>query len=206
MNNNQPDDRRYAPASQRNRAPILSVLEGVLPASGTVLEVASGTGEHGAFLAPRFPRLTWQPSDPNPEMRKSIAAWIQAEGPMMASPLELDARDGTWPIESAAAIVCINMIHISPWASCLGLMAGAGRILEEGGILYLYGPYKVKRQHTAESNAVFDQSLQSQNPDWGVRDIDDVIKAAGEQGLKFYQSIEMPANNLSVIFVKSAAD
>ena len=205
MNNNQ-DHRRYAPASQRNRDPILNVLERFLPATGTVLEVASGTGEHGAYFAPRFPGLTWQPSDPNLEMRKSIAAWIQAEEPIMAPPLELDARDGTWPIESAAAIVCINMIHISPWASCLGLMAGAGRILEKGGILYLYGPYKVKQQHTAESNAVFDQSLQSQNPDWGVRDIDDVIEAAGEQGLKFHQTIEMPANNLSVIFVKSAAD
>ena len=202
MNDRPNDDRLYGAANRRNRDPILSVLQRFLPETGLVLEVASGTGEHGVYLAPKFPGLTWQPSDPNPEMRKSIAAWIRAEAPMVKPPMDLDARAEAWPIEHADAIVCINMIHISPWESCLGLMAGAGRILDDGGLLYLYGPYKIKNRHYAESNAAFDESLQSQNSEWGVRDLDDVVKAASAQGLKFRQTVEMPANNLSVIFVK----
>jgi len=205
MNSNQHDDRLFATAVQRNREPIFDILEQFLPKTGLVLEVASGTGEHGAYLAPRFPRLTWQPSDANPDMQKSITAWAQETGANMAPPLALDAQADTWPLASAAAIVCINMIHISPWESCLGLMAGAGRILGEGGVLYLYGPYKIKNKHTAESNAAFDLSLQSRNPAWGVRNLDDVIDVAAMHGLQFRQTVNMPANNLSVIFMKSRA-
>ena len=211
MNNHHQDDRLYAAAVRRNREPIFDVLKQFLPESGLVLEVASGTGEHGAYFASRLPKLTWQPSDPNFDMHKSIMAWAQAEAQAthakastVKSPLELDAQKEPWPIDQAAAIVCINMIHISPWASCLGLMAGAGRILEDGGPLILYGPYKIKNRHYAESNAAFDQSLQSQNPEWGVRDLDDVIKAAAAEGLQFRQTVKMPANNLSVMFTRNA--
>jgi len=206
MNNNQQDDRLYAAAVRRNREPIFDVLKPFLPETGLVLEVASGTGEHGAYFSSRLPTLTWQPSDPNKGMYKSIMAWsqfeAQAEASTMNPPLELNAQSAPWPIDQAAAIVCINMIHISPWASCLGLMAGAGRILPDGGLLFLYGPYKIKNSHTAESNAAFDQSLQSQNPEWGVRNLEDVVKAAAAEGLQFRKTVNMPANNLSVIFIK----
>lgn len=205
MNERKPDGRLFAAATQRNREPILSVLKHYLPKKGLVLEIASGTGEHGSYFAPRFPNLTWQPSDANEDMHPSITAWADAEAPMMKSPLTLDARNETWPIDQADAIVCINMIHISPWESCLGLMAGAGRILDDGGVLYLYGPYKIKNEHYAESNAAFDQGLQTQNPDWGVRNLEDVIEAASNQGLQFQKTVEMPANNLSVIFAKNNA-
>ena len=137
----------FATATRRNREPILGVLERFLPETGLVLEIASGTGEHAAYLSPRFPNLTWQPSDIDPEMRKSISAWSNATEPPFPLPLDLDVRTEDWPVPSAAAIVCINMIHISPWDCCLGLMAGAGRVLEPGGILYLYGPYKRNGQH-----------------------------------------------------------
>jgi len=203
MNNNHQDNRLYAAAVRRNREPIFDVLKQFLPATGLVLEVASGTGEHGAYFSSRLPTLTWQPSDPNTDMYQSILAWSQAEASTMNPPLELNAQSASWPIDQAAAIVCINMIHISPWASCLGLMAGAGRILPNGGTLFLYGPFKIKNRHTAESNAAFDQSLQSQNPEWGVRNLEDVVKVAAAEGLQFHQTVNMPANNVSVIFIKN---
>lgn len=202
MNSNHQDNRLYAAAVRRNREPIFDVLKQFLPATGLVLEVASGTGEHGAYFSSRLPTLTWQPSDPNTDMHQSILAWSQAEASTMNPPLELNAQSASWPIDQAAAIVCINMIHISPWASCLGLMAGAGRILPNGGTLFLYGPFKIKNRHTAESNAAFDQSLQSQNPEWGVRILEDVVKVAAVEGLQFHQTVNMPANNVSVIFIK----
>jgi hypothetical protein len=203
MNSNHQDNRLYAAAVRRNREPIFDVLKQFLPATGLVLEVASGTGEHGAYFSSRLPTLTWQPSDPNTDMHQSILAWSQAEASTMNPPLELNAQSASWPIDQAAAIVCINMIHISPWASCLGLMAGAGRILPNGGTLFLYGPFKIKNRHTAESNAAFDQSLQSQNPEWGVRNLKDVVKVAAAEGLQFHQTVNMPANNVSVIFIKN---
>nr|WP_290228175.1 DUF938 domain-containing protein [Trichocoleus desertorum] len=203
---------RHAPATARNREPILQVLQRVLPATGTVLEVASGTGEHAIFFAPRLQPRIWQPSDPNPEMVASIAAW-QQEWPAnnLRSPLQLDTRDSVWPVETASdgsdpseppitAIVCCNMIHIAPWSAGLGLLAGAGRILPSGAILYLYGPYKQNGQHTAPSNELFDESLRSQNPDWGVRNLEDVVAAAKAQNLIFRETVPMPANNFSVVF------
>ena len=198
------DDRQYAPATERNREPILEVLLQVLPPTGTVLEISSGTGEHAIFLAPRLAPRQWLPSDPNPIARASIAAWKKhrpAEN--LHDPIALDVRDAVWIEQnshSISAIVNINMIHIAPWDACLGLMSGAQRILSNGGILYLYGPFKRGDQHTAPSNAAFDQSLRSQNSDWGIRDLEQVIAVAQAQNFTLLQVYEMPANNLSVVF------
>jgi SAM-dependent methyltransferase len=193
------DPRQYAPATARNREPILDVLRRHLPARGLVLEVASGTGEHTAFFAPHFPHLTWQPSDPDPAARESIAAWA-AGLPNVRPPLDLDAAASIWPIERADAVLCINMVHISPWAAALGLLAGAARLLPSGGVLYLYGPYKQRGRHTAPSNAAFDDSLRARDPAWGVRDLDHVADAAREAGFGPPEVVSMPANNLSVMF------
>ena len=206
------DARQHAPATARNREPILRVLQRVLPPTGTVLEVASGSGEHAIFFAPRLKPRIWQPSDRDPVLRASIEAW-QSDWPAsnLLPPLDLDARALLWPVESEegdrlltpepiTAIVCINMIHISPWDACVGLMAGAGRILPSGGILYLYGPYKQNGEHTAPSNEFFDETLRSQNSEWGVRALEDVIALANTHQLTLLETVEMPANNLSVIF------
>lgn len=200
--------KRYAPATQRNREAILNVLLQVLPSSGTILEIASGTGEHAIFMAPRLLKHKWLPSDPNPTSRASIAAWShEVESNNIYEPLDIDVSLPTWSVERhlenfspITAIVNINMIHISPWTACLGLMAGANRILPQGGILYMYGPYKQNGKHTAPSNEAFDESLKMQNPEWGVRDLDEVIQAASAQNLSFLKTFQMPANNLSVIF------
>ncbi|HJN22984.1 MAG TPA: DUF938 domain-containing protein [Rhodospirillales bacterium] len=190
-----------ADATLNNRDPILAVLARHPPASGTVLEVGSGTGQHAAYLAPRFPALTWQPSDPNPEMRRSIAAWAkQAAAPNLRPPIDLDARAATWPIGKAAAIICVNMIHISPWAATAGLMKGAVRLLGPDSILYLYGPYRAGGTRTAASNAAFDKSLKARNPQWGLRQVEEVKKAASKNGLQFIETVNMPNNNLSLVF------
>ncbi len=196
------DARLYASATQRNREPILEVLKQVLPPSGTILEIASGTGEHAIYFAPRLSPRQWQPSDPNPQLRASIAAWTaQSTIDNLDPPLDLDVTASVWPVEKPiTAIVNINMIHISPWSACLGLMAGAKRILPPGGILYLYGPYKQGGEHTAPSNAAFDESLRAQNPEWGIRDLEEVVAAAKAQQLALVKTYQMPANNLSVIF------
>ena len=210
-------DRQFAPATQRNRKPILAVLQQVLPTTGTVLEVASGTGEHAIYFSQHLPHLTWLPSDPNPAALASITAWREDSGSQtLYPPIELDASQNRWPVESTesdgiplalpapiAAIVNINMIHISPWEACLGLLAGAGRVLPTEGVLYLYGPYQRNGQHTAPSNAAFDLSLRSQHPAWGVRHLEDVVAAAESLGLSLQQVVEMPANNMSVIFHNS---
>jgi cyclopropane fatty-acyl-phospholipid synthase-like methyltransferase len=196
-----PDPRRYAPATLRNRGPILDVLRQVLPAAGTVLEIASGSGEHAVFFAEALPDLMWQPTDPDPDNRASIRAWIAETGVTnVTAPADLDAAARAWPVTHADAIVCINMIHISPWAATLGLLAGAGRTLPTAAPLYLYGPYLRHGRHTAPSNEDFDQSLRAQNPEWGVRDLDEVSEAAAHAGLTLAEVIEMPANNLSVVF------
>ena len=202
------DQRKFAPATQRNREPILELLLQILPQHGTILEIASGTGEHATFFSYHLAPRQWLPSDPNPELRASISAWTEFfPCEAMQPPIEIDASSPIWPVEKEplpeppiSAIVNINMIHISPWSTCLGLMAGAGRILPPGGILYLYGPYKQNGEHTAPSNAAFDESLQAQNPDWGVRNLEDVVKAAEAQNLTFHQTHPMPANNFSLVF------
>lgn len=194
---------RHAPATARNREPIAAVLAEILPASGLVLEVASGSGEHAVFLAQRFPQLQWQPSDPDPECRGSIAAWAAASGcANLLPPVALDAGADDWPVARADALLCINMIHISAWRATLGLFAGAGRVLEQGAPLCLYGPFVREGVATAESNRAFDTNLRARNPDWGLRDLNQTIAAAQAQDLELAAVIEMPANNLSVIFRK----
>jgi hypothetical protein len=195
------DARQFAPATARNREPILEVLRRVLPAEGLVLEISSGTGEHATFFAANLPGLTWQPSDPDAAARASIVGWTAAMAAHnVLAPLDIDARAPIWPITKADALVCINMIHIAPWAATLGLFAGATRILRSGGLVYLYGPFKRDGRHTAPSNAAFDESLRGRNQEWGVRDLDDVSAVATKAGLAPPEVTAMPANNLSVLF------
>lgn len=197
----QDDNRRSAPATLRNREPILNVLRPVLPQAGLVLEIASGTGEHVVHFARGSPHLTWQPSDPSPEARQSIAAWIAAQGQVnVRAPLDIDAAAEKWPVEHAAAVICINMTHISPWSSTVGLMREAGRILASGAPLYLYGPYRLAGRPLEPSNAAFDCDLRTRNPQWGLRELDELAKCADGYSLELDQIVEMPANNLSVIF------
>ena len=198
------DDRQYAPAASRNREPILSMLRSALPGSGLVLEVASGTGEHIVHFARALPMLTWQPSDPSEGARRSIAAWVAAEGlNNLCPPLDLDAVRDRWPVDHDAALVCINMIHISPWVATEGLMAGAGRILDQGAPLYLYGPFRKAARPIEPSNAAFDADLRHRDPRWGLRDLDEVTACAAMHGLLLDRVVDMPANNLSVVFRKS---
>ncbi|WP_298397951.1 DUF938 domain-containing protein [Sphingobium sp.] len=195
--------RRFAPATTRNRDAIVGVLREALPSSGLMLEVASGSGEHAVHFAVSFPDLDWQPTDPDPAALASIAAWrAEADLPNLRPPLQLDAS-AAWPIAHADAILCINMIHISPWEATLGLLKGAGATLPPGGLLYLYGPYMRDGVETAPSNLAFDASLKSRDPRWGLRAVEDVIAAAKTEGLEFEQLIEMPANNLSLLFRKT---
>jgi Protein of unknown function (DUF938) len=210
------DQRQYAPATHRNREAILEVLQRVLPPSGTILEISSGTGEHAVFFAPHLAPRKWLPSDPNPVSRASINAWRNyTETKTVYPAIALNACDPFWPVEQAEfvetlsgspqqksiqAIVNINMIHIALWEACLGLMAGAERILPPGGIVYLYGPFKQNGEHTAPSNAEFDQSLRSRNPEWGVRDLETVIAVAESHNLTLLKTYSMPANNLSIVF------
>ena len=191
--------RRHAPATARNREPIAAVLAKVLPAEGLVLEVASGSGEHCAWFADRFPRLEWQPSDPDDEARASVTAWCE-DLPNVLPPLHLDAAAAEWPIGAADAVLCVNMVHISPWEATLGLMAGAGRLLAPGAPLVLYGPYRQEGVPTAESNGAFDASLKARDPRWGLRHVEDVSAAAAARELVLQQIVPMPANNLSLIF------
>lgn len=194
------DAKKYAPATERNRDAITEVLRSVLPPSGYVLEVASGTGEHAVHFAREFPGLSWQPSDPDPAGLRSIAAWREeARLPNLLPPIELDVSMH-WPVSHADAIICINMAHISPWEATLGLLRGAGQLLPEGCPLYLYGPFLQKDVLTAKSNENFDASLKSRNPAWGLRCLEKVTAAAQELGLQLQTVINMPANNLSVIF------
>jgi len=195
------DRRLYFPHVARNREPILEVLRRVLPPEGLVLEIASGGGEHAAYFAENLPGVLWQPTDANIEMFESIAAHRAAVGVAnLLETLHLDVTSEQWPVERADALVCCNMIHIAPWAATEGLIAGAGRTLPRGGLLYLYGPYKIDGRHTAPSNQDFDTRLRAQNPLWGVRDLTDVSSLAKRHGLALEETVPMPANNLSVIF------
>ena len=199
------DLRQFSPSTARNREPILAVLARILPVDARVLEIASGAGEHAVFFAASLPGMVWQPSDPDPGARASIAAWIAAEGlANVLTPLAIDVREPVWDAESGYdAIVAINMIHISPWEATLGLLAGAGRLLRDGGLLYTYGPYKRDGRHTAPSNESFDASLKSLDARFGVRDVADVTAAARAQELSLQEIVEMPANNLSLVFVRN---
>jgi cyclopropane fatty-acyl-phospholipid synthase-like methyltransferase len=201
------DRRTFAASTARNREPILAVLRRVLPENAKVLEIASGAGEHAVFLARAMPTLDWQPSDPDREARDSIAGWVAHEAlTNVRPPLAIDVHDETWGVEDRApfgAIVSINMIHIAPWSAALGLLKGAGRLLRAGGLLFLYGPFLQEGRHTAPSNAAFDASLRARNAEWGVRDLSEICIAAERHSLRLHEIVEMPANNLSVIFAKS---
>jgi hypothetical protein len=201
------DPRRTAAHVARNAEPIAEVLRNILPARGLILEIASGTGEHVLHFARIFPQLLWQPSDPDPAALRSIHAWrAEAELPNLLPPLSLDVRAAEWPVAEADAILAINMVHISPWAATLGLMRGAGRLLASGAPLYLYGAYRQASVETAPSNEAFDGWLKAQNPEWGVRNLEDVAAEADRHGLALDTVAPMPANNLSVVFRKSADD
>jgi len=200
-----PNGGQTSPSVARNREPILAVLRTALPSQGLILEVASGTGEHAVHFAAALPGLRWQPTDRDPEAIRSIAAHrARARLPNLLPPLELDASSPIWLVARADAVVSINMIHIAPWAAADGLMAGAGRVLPPRGALYLYGPFKEDGRHTAPSNAAFDASLRAHNPDWGVRDLGEVAELARRYGLELVARVAMPANNLSVVFRRSA--
>lgn len=193
--------KRQAPAAQRNRQPILEVLQPRLPAEGLVLEIASGSGEHIVHFAAAAPHLTFQPSDPDEGARASIDDWVQSLGLANVRPaLAIDVTSPTWPVDRAAAVLCSNMIHIAPWEAAVGLIAGAGRILPADGLLFLYGPYRREGRHTAPSNEAFDLDLKRRNPAWGVRDLEAVAALAAEHGFDPPAIAEMPANNLSLLF------
>lgn len=194
-------ERLYSGASERNRDPILAVLQRALPDAGLMLEIGAGSGQHAAYFAPWFPGLDWQPTEPDPGGRASIDAWAaETAAPNLRAAMNLDVTQESWPVETAAAMFSANMIHISPWECCLGLMAGAGRTLSDKGVLCLYGPFKQGGQHTAPSNAQFDDSLKSRNPAWGIRDLEAIIDTAAANGLAHTETVAMPANNMIQIF------
>jgi SAM-dependent methyltransferase len=184
--------RLVSPSAERNKEPVADVLKRVLPGHGLVLEVSSGTGQHVVH---------WQPTERDEETLASIAGWVATDGsPNVRSPLRLDVGDQPWPITSAAAVVCLNMIHIAPWAAAEALIRGAEATLAPGGVLFLYGPYRKDGRHTAPSNEAFDRQLRAQNPDWGVRDLEEVARYAAGHSFDAPAVYEMPANNLSVVF------
>ncbi len=188
------------PAPQRNAAAITSVLDRVLPA-GLTLEIASGTGQHAAHFCAALPRVQWQPSDYDASALPGIDAWRVETGLANFLPaVQLDVGEDEWPVHEAGAVFCANMIHISPWESCLGLFRGAGRLLISGGVLVLYGPFREQDVETAQSNENFDESLQSRNPEWGLRYLHDVEAVANECGLQLEERVAMPANNLCAVF------
>jgi hypothetical protein len=201
------DKRRSAPAALRNREPIAEVLREWLPASGTVLEVASGTGEHAEWFAERFPNLHWQPSDIHSDALASIVAWADASGlTNLRKPVVIDAGADDWPVGRADAVLNINMAHISPWSASLGLIAGAARLLPSGGPLILYGPWLKDDIETVPSNLAFDADLKARDPEWGLRRVEDFAAAASAKGFRLVDVRRMPANNLMILFRLSESE
>jgi SAM-dependent methyltransferase len=192
--------KRQAPAAARNVGPIGDVLADWLPERGLVLEIASGTGEHALAFARRFPRLDWQPSDPDPQALASIAAWAEEGPPNLKPPIQLDVCTGEWPFEGVDAILCVNMVHIAPWEASLGLLDGAGRLLGRGAPLILYGPWLQADIPTAPSNLAFDINLRDRDPRWGLRLVEDFAVEAERRGLRLAERREMPSNNLMLRF------
>ncbi len=202
MTNSQNANRALtSPSVVRNRDSILTILRRLLPQSGIVLEVASGTGEHAVHFAAALPHLKWQPTDYDEQALNSITVHRAASGlSNLLAPLVLDTSAPEWPVERADAIVAINMVHISPWRATQGLMAGAGRVLPTGGVLYLYGAYKENGTHNSASNEAFDEDLRRRNREWGIRNLEEVEELARGHGLELTERIPMPANNLSLVF------
>lgn len=193
-------ERRSAPAAIRNREPIAEVLRDWLPSSGMVLEIASGTGEHAVHFARSFPSLQWQPSDQGPEAFQSIRAWrSETQLPNLLEPVRLDASEAQWPIESAEAVLCVNMAHISPWTATLGLLEGASRVLVADGPLIFYGPWFADDVPTAPTNLDFDSQLRGRDSSWGIRKIDNLVAAAGSRGFTLIDRRPMPANNFMLL-------
>ncbi len=191
----------HAAATERNRDPILEVLRAVLPPTGLVLEIASGTGQHVTYFARALPALRWQPSDASAPHLESIRAWSAASGAdNIASPLPLDVERAPWPVAHADAILNINMIHIAPWSAAEALFQGAARLLPAAGVLYLYGPFKRDGQHTSPSNERFDERLRGEDARWGVRDLDELAVLATSVGFEPAEIVTMPANNLSLVY------
>ena len=195
------DGRWNSPSAERNKDPILGVLKRVLPAQGTVLEIASGTGQHVIHFAKAFPHLTWQPSDADAEMRESIGLRLQTERlANVELPLDLNVTAVPWPVRKADAVACINMIHVAPWPATQALLDGARALLPPQGVLFLYGPYRRFRVHTSSSNERFDADLRAQDPEWGLRDLEAVTEAAVSAGFTLAEIVDMPANNFSLVF------
>ena len=195
------DVRLHSPACLRNRDSILEVLKRVLPPSGILLEVASGSGEHAAYMAPKLSPLIWQPSEVEEALRASIGAYVdETASPNLMPPLRLDVYQEVWPLSRADALVCINMLHIAPWSAAEALLRGASRLLSPGGVLYLYGPFIREDAETAPSNLAFDESLRARNAEWGLRRLETLTALAESWDLSLEETVEMPANNLSLIF------
>src|SRR5690349_20676778 len=195
------DGKWSIPAAERNKAPILGVLKRVLPGRGLVLEIASGTGQHVMHFAKALPDLTWQPSDPDAELRESIRLRVQEERRAnVKSPIDLDVIKLPWPLQTADAILAINMIHVAPWSATLALFEGAKALLSAQGVLFLYGPYRRYGRHTSESNARFDLDLRAQSPEWGLRDLEAVSDVAARGGFVLAETVAMAANNFSLVF------
>ena len=194
-----------SPAAERNKQPILEVLQRVLPPRGTVLEVASGTGQHAVHFARALEALTWQPTEPDATLRAALAARVSAAAlANLRAPEPFDVLDERAPAVDPAAIVCINMIHIAPWAATEGLFGHGARLLAAGAPLVLYGPYKLDGRHTAPSNEAFDASLRARDPRWGVRDLADVQAVGAAHGFDFRELVPLPANNFAVVFARAA--
>jgi hypothetical protein len=198
------DERMFSPSAARNAEPILTVLKGIFPAHGSVLEIGCGTGEHVVCFAAAMPTLTWLPTDPDPASRASTASWIGfSRLSNILAPVDVDASSPVWNVDALApfdAMLSINMVHIAPWAATTGLFSGAGRLLRGGGLLCLYGPFLHNGTYNAPSNAIFDQSLKASNPAWGLRDIADLERTALAFGLRLGETVAMPANNTLLIF------
>jgi cyclopropane fatty-acyl-phospholipid synthase-like methyltransferase len=195
--------KQHWPAPERNKQAILDVLSRVLPARGTLLEIASGSGQHAAYFAQELPSLEFQPSDIDAENLASITSYVrEAALPNLREPRLLDVRGDDWGVGQVEAIFCANMIHIAPFACCEGLLRGAGRHLRDGGVLVLYGPFRLDGAHTSESNASFDASLRARDARWGVRDAEEVIALGTQAGLDFVERVQMPANNQSLVLVR----
>ncbi len=194
----------YSAAVERNKGPILDVLRRVLTEQGLVLEIASGTGRHVLHFAAALQELRWQPTDADPKLREWISASVAADLSNVNAALQLDVLNTPWPVREADALLCINMIHISPWAATVALFDGARDTLSADDVLFLYGPYRRDDRHTAPSNESFDASLRSRDPEWGVRDLEEVTRTAEAAGFVLAEVVAMPANNFSVIFRKAA--
>jgi hypothetical protein len=195
--------RLVSPSAERNKGPITEILVRVLPEQGDVLEVSSGTGQHVLHFAQAMPQIRWQPTERDADCLRSIASWLaQTAPPNVKAPIYLDVHDEIWPVADVAAVVCINMIHIAAPTAIDALLRGAGNVIAPGGILFLYGPYRRQGRHTSPSNEAFDALLKAANPEWGVRDLEEIARRAAAEGFELQETHDMPANNLAVIFRK----